>query len=173
MKLLDRIERHILDFLWERMVYRNPTLPDSVAENYYVLSERFIERAKFDLKYARFALFLLSQAPMLEVPAHSPCFAARVTTPFAYIHPETIKPLLQGYVSPGAKYALIPPSPSKWIITELMTVFLLWLPYITGSTRKHLDLGIFMSVCGALTVLFTICAWSSADDERRKKIADG
>jgi hypothetical protein len=60
-----------------------------------------------------------------------------------------------------------------WIITELMTVFLLWLPYITGSTRKHLDLGIFMSVCGALTVLFTICAWSSADDERRKKIADG
>ena len=120
MKLLDRIERHILDFLWERMVYRNPTLPDSVAENYYVLSERFIERAKFDLKYARFALFLLSQAPMLEVPAHSPCFAARVTTPFAYIHPETIKPLLQGYVSPGAKYALIPPSPSKWIITELM-----------------------------------------------------
>ena len=120
MKLLDRIERHILDFLWERMVYRNPTLPDSVAENYYVLSERFIERATFDLKYARFALFLLSQAPMLEVPAHDSSFARRVTTPFAYIHPETIKPLLQGYVSPEAKYALVPPSPSKWIITELM-----------------------------------------------------
>ena len=60
--------------------------------------------------------FLLNRAPMLNAPDDLRS-AAHAVTAFAYIHPKTAAKY--GNVD-GRKSFHIPPSPTEWVLTELM-----------------------------------------------------
>ena len=61
--------------------------------------------------------FLLNQAPMLIAPDDR-LRAAHAITPYAYIHPKTFETL--SGVSKNVPYFKFPPSPTKWVWTELV-----------------------------------------------------
>lgn len=69
--------------------------------------------------------FLLSQAPMLDAPLDA-FSAGRAVTKFAYIHPKTFSKfyfvpiVLFPKTRAFPAYVLVPPSPTRWVVTTLM-----------------------------------------------------